>query len=88
MATQRIASASIRGAAKAKNKNLGSANAALVQQERWKSTPAIGIDSSVSRGKYSIHFISCNVLMVLIDYFYDLPQKWKVSRKNHGVKHL
>ena len=55
MATQRIASASIRGAAKVKSQTLATTNAALVQnQQRWKSTPAIGIDSSVStsRGQY------------------------------------
>ena len=58
MATQRIASASIRGAAKVKN-NLTATNAALVQQERWKSTPAIGIDSSSTsgiRGQYFSYF--------------------------------
>ena len=46
MATQRIASASIRGAANAKKslKTLGGSS----QQERWKSTPAIGLDNSPS----------------------------------------
>lgn len=54
MATQRIASASIRGAANAK-KSLTTLGASGSQQEsrRWKSTPAIGLDNSsgILKGK-------------------------------------
>ena len=60
MATQRIASASARGAVSSKKKALnnlttnsrllvpGASEQANEQAKRWKSTPAIGLDSSVT----------------------------------------
>jgi len=59
MATQRIASASIRGAANAKKSltTLGAASGSQKESRRWKSTPAIGLDNNPSILKEDIGLV-------------------------------
>ena len=70
MATQRIASASIRGAANAKKSltTLGAASGSQKESRRWKSTPAIGLDNNTSILKGELESLLDGDISCLLNY--------------------